>query len=568
MTYDELVDALTGKPTIKNASAVQCRTCHDGHNPFIKLGQKALDAGIVPSNWSDGFATCTSCHQIADGYHGEHNPISYPTGSFDASKIIYDTHFYPMSFSGTASSPTVAQVKTYPTYVDLTNSATIAYNSGFVKKADVESCSASCHNPHSADLTINRQWKAGAHGDPLKPAVDHVFSGKTCVRCHLGTGFANLWSTGTALISNWIRGLAADTTIPANFQGQLKTCNACHNGTNFPTSSNKELRKTGTIELVAEGGAFVNFDVNSKPVYTVTVVGTTPDMGNSATCLSCHQGREAGDSVRANIDALASASTPSEISNAKLKFINEHYLAAGATLFGGDGHKAFEYTDGLVSGGNTTNNIPVQSYVGKHPHYDYTRGVACVGCHMQNTGLTDLGGHSFMMRNDAGDINIGICINCHAGGITNLDTYRLPSNTLDYDGDGVLEGIHEELTGLKNDLTQLLASMAIYYNPDKYPYFHTVATKASQGSGTGYSNWTQSQLKAAFNLNTFVKEPGAHCHNGKYAAEILIDAIADLSGGPDPSSGTPSYALPAVSAGDYVYAGATITPQRPVPPFP
>ena len=65
---------------------------------------------------------------------------------------------------------------------------------------------------------------------------------------------------------------------------------------------------------------------------------------------------------------------------------------------------------------------------------------------------------------------------------SDFDTYRLPSNTLDYDGDGNnTEGINQELDGLKAEVIQFLASMGIFYNPDTYPYFHKVSTKASQG---------------------------------------------------------------------------------------
>jgi hypothetical protein len=555
---------------------VACESCHGGGGQHFGIGPIALTRVAADATGSGLFNTCTVCHQTADAFHGETNPLSYLTGTFDGSKIIYDEHFYPMLFSGTATSPTVTQLKTYPTYVDLANTTALdengntvnlAYNSGLVARVSDKSCTASCHNPHEADVTINKQWSHGAHGDPLKPSVDHTFS-KACIRCHLSTGFANLWTNYTTIAAG-IRGLTADPTIPVNYQGQLRTCNTCHKGTQFATSSNKQLRKTGTIDLVAEGGAFVAFDAASKPTYTVKAVATTPDMGDSATCLTCHQGREAGDSVRANIDALASATTTTQSTNAKLKFINDHYLAAGATLFGSDGHKAFEYIDGngatgLASSPNTTNLISVQTYSAAHFHAS-ALGPKCVGCHMQATGLNDLGGHSFMMDNGTA-INNAICntTTCHISSpVTDFDTYRLPSNTLDYDGDGILAGINQELDGLKAEVIQLLASKGIFYNPATYPYFHKVSTTASQTGSTGYSNWTQSQLKAAFNLNTFYKEPGAFAHNGKYAAEILIDSIADMSGGPDPSTGTPSYVIPAVNTGDYIYSAATITPQRP-----
>jgi hypothetical protein len=555
---------------------VACESCHGGGGQHFGIGPIALTRVAADATGSGQFNTCTVCHQTANGFHGETNALSYPTGSFDGSKIIYDEHFYPMQITGPSTSPTVTQLKTYPTYVDLGNTTVVdengntislAYNTGLVARNSAKSCTASCHYPHAPDVTINKQWSHGAHGDPLKPSVDHVFS-KACIRCHLSTGFANLWTNYTTIAAG-IVGYLSDKTIPVNYQGQMRTCNTCHMGVLFATASNKQLRKTGTIDLVAEGGAFVVFDASSKPTYTVKAVATTPDMGNSATCLTCHQGREAGDSVRANIDALASATTTTEATNAKLKFINDHYLAAGATLFGSDGHKAFEYIDGngatgLASSPNTTNMISVQTYSATHFHGS-AGGPKCVGCHMQDTGLIDLGGHSFMMVNAAGALNNGICnTTCHVlNPITDFDTYRDPSNTLDYDGDGILAGINQELDGLKAELIQLLASMGVFYNPDTYPYFHKVSTKAGQGSSTGYSNWTQSQLKAAFNLNTFFKEPGAFAHNGKYAAETLIDGIADLSGGPDPSIGTPSYVIPAVNSGDYIFSAATITPQRP-----
>ena len=140
-----------------------------------------------------------------------------------------------------------------------------------------------------------------------------------------------------------------------------------------------------------------------------------------------------------------------------------------------------------------------------------------------------IGDHTFRINNEGVSNAVRTCgaTGCHPG-LTTTDRV-IPYNLVDYDGDGILEGINQELDGLKTALINLFAAQGIYYNPAVYPYFHNVAT--GQSSSTGYTNWTQPQLKAAFNLNTFYKEPGAFAHNGKYAAQILIDSFTDLNGG-------------------------------------
>ena len=65
-------------------------------------------------------------------------------------------------------------------------------------------------------------------------------------------------------------------------------------------------------------------------------------------CLNCHQGRESTVSVNNLIKGLE----PDQTSE-KLRFLNIHYFAAGATLFGSEAKGAYEYEGKTYVGRNT-----------------------------------------------------------------------------------------------------------------------------------------------------------------------------------------------------------------------
>jgi hypothetical protein len=45
-----------------------------------------------------------------------------------------------------------------------------------------------------------------------------------------------------------------------------------------------------------------------------------------------------------------------------------------------------------------------------------------------------------------------------------------------------------------------------------------------------FSSWTSLLLKAAFNYQYSIKDPGAFTHNPKYIIQILIDSIEAVGG--------------------------------------
>ena len=114
---------------------------------------------------------------------------------------------------------------------------------------------------------------------------------------------------------------------------------------------------------------------------------------------------------------------------------------------------------------------------------------------------------------------------------------------MDYDGDGDLtEGIAAEMDGLREMLYQAIqaygkevAGTAIAYNPDVHPYFFIDVNEDGQSSedeaisDNRYIAWTGRLLKAAYNYQVSLKDPGAFAHGGKYIIQLMYDSIEDLN---------------------------------------
>jgi predicted CXXCH cytochrome family protein len=221
--------------------------------------------------------------------------------------------------------------------------------------------------------------------------------------------------------------------------------------------------------------------------------------GHDNLCETCHRGREA----KATVDA--------QIATGKYKFLNVHYLAAGATKLGSATHVGYEY-DG-------------KTYAGPLAH---TGGTQCTSCH------DPAGSHHTFQIEDAWG---GRCINCHADANGDPNNIRLV-HTADYDGDGnTTESLSDEIDGLAARLMGAMQAAAqLCYDGGTYPYFFkdTNGDKQCAASETvstnGFAAFTPALMKASFNYQLSRKEPGAWAHNFDYMAQLLYDGIADLGG--------------------------------------
>jgi len=330
------------------------------------------------------------------------------------------------------------------------------------------------------DVPYLAKWASSGHADKTAEAFKHWNNDDPpqvpvdCARCHSNKGFQDyIGEDGSAVGS-------VEAPAPV---GSTVECQTCHNAT------------TATLASV-----------------TFPSGVTVDDLGPEARCMTCHQGRASGDSVDAAIAEAAAATedTPSD----KLSFLNIHYYAAGATLYAGRARGGYQYAG--------------EVYDWRFRHVDGLD--TCVGCHDP---------HSLEVRTD-------LCVECHQGVATVADARNIrmmASQARDYDGDGnTAEGIYFELEGLRN---RLLAAIRAYtegegfgsicYSSPTYPYWFkdtdndgTCSTEEAAFANR-YGTWTSRLVRAAYNFQVSLKDPGAFAHNAKYIIQLLHDATANLA---------------------------------------
>lgn len=307
-----------------------------------------------------------------------------------------------------------------------------------------------------------------------------------CAKCHTSDGYKDYLGVDGSEAGK------VDAAVPAD-HAQGIVCEACHNA--------------GTISKTT----------------VMFPSGVTITAGDDVRCMECHQGRESKVSVDASIakfgenldpDVVPAAIKDDAGKDVTLGFLNVHYYAAAATLYGSMTHGGYEYD------GNT--------YDSKNTHVDGYN--SCTGCHNPHTLK----------------VKVDQCANCHEGVATvdDLKNIRMVASAKDYDGDGnVEEGMFYEIQGLQEILyaqVQKYAAdkggAAIVYSPDAYPYFFVdTNTNGTVDDGeavfpNAYKSWTPRLLKAAYNYQVSIKDPGAFAHGPKYIVELLFDSITDLGG--------------------------------------
>jgi hypothetical protein len=337
--------------------------------------------------------------------------------------------------------------------------------------------------------TQNRtKWEGSGHADhtamPFNdwndtnpPAIP-----TTCARCHSTPGYRDyLGADGTAVgvVNN-----------PAPI-GTVVECDACHND-----------QAAALTSVTFPSGLVVS------------------ELGKEARCMVCHQGRESTVSVEAKI-ATAAPANDDEV-KASLTFSNVHYFAAAASLYGRDAAGGYEYAqpNGEPADAVLTTLPQRKPYDRKFTHV--ASKDTCIECHDP---------HNLERR-------IADCATCHVNAAgqpvandNDLRDIRMAASLNDFDGDGsVTEGLYYEIAGLQGvlyaaiqDYATKVAGTAIEYKGDTYPYFMVA------GTTTRYSAWTARLLRAAYNYQFSIKDPGSFAHNGKYIVELLYDSISDLN---------------------------------------
>ncbi len=346
-----------------------------------------------------------------------------------------------------------------------------------------------CPEPVVADVPYEEAWAGSGHSDETAEAFRHWDEDDpqevptSCAKCHTPTGYQDFLGED---------GSEAGVVDAAQPISDGITCVACHN----------EAAEAHTSVVFPSG---------------VEVTG----LGGEARCMECHQGRASKTqvdealvkfNVTEDLDTVPAAITEGD-RESKLGFINVHYFAAAATLYGGQVHGGYEYDGKMYDAKN-----------------DHVEGYAtCVGCHDQ---------HSL-------EVKVEQCATCHEGvtSVEDLKNVRMVASNKDYDGDSdTTEGIASEITGMQEALYAAIQAYAtevagtgIVYSAADYPYFLAdadgdgVGDTTESGGFASYPTWTGRLLKAAYNYQVSMKDPGAFAHGNKYIIQLLFDAIEDLN---------------------------------------
>ncbi len=333
----------------------------------------------------------------------------------------------------------------------------------------------SCPEPVVENVPFQEQWANSPHNDKTAEAFNHWNEADpmevptSCARCHSTPGYLDYLGAD---------GSAPDQVDAAAPIGTTVECVACHN----------EVTLTLNSVVFPSGIDLTN-------------------LGDQARCMVCHQGRESKVSVDKAI--AANVGEDLDVVNVDLSFINIHYFAAAVTRYGTEVKGGYEY-DG-------------KTY---DPRFDHVAGYdSCNACHDMHTL----------------EIKVNDCANCHTGvaSLEDVENIRMNGSLVDYDGDGdITEPIKAELDGLREMLYQGIqayaaevSGAAIVYDPASYPYFFADANAngAFDEGEEGYTAWTGRLLRAAYNYQVSVKDPGAFAHGGKYIIELLYDSTEDLN---------------------------------------
>jgi len=547
----------------------ECSVCHSPNQRFAFDSSDNL-LKPNPDDLPNPAVTCGSCH---DGHQVADNTTTVPQR---ANAKVYFPRFRPFivnatgeqSASGSSVRASIFQangaVKSTGT---LDNTSVVGTNN----ELNVERLCASCHTKglyknsggatHQKD--IYTEWKESGHGERDAPAFaefsanptaytnpntglpyglgDHQSSypfdmaltttnvtgpattaknagqsNYACFKCHHGLG--------SLAYQDNVEGTAA---APVLFGDATVTCITCHDPHTDVTGNTKNTRKPlvmskySSTQTTFQGNVF--FDNTAVPSAT----------GNATICVFCHQGRESGFTLFKRRIATGTTVTGS--------FLNPHYLGTGAMLWARNG---YEYTDN-----STGTPVPKQyGYVSEHQETN------CNGCHMASSTTSGLGGHTWkIVSDDDSAVNSTTCnaVSCHNGRVptTNsagqMDSFydNVVATIKDYDGDGTVEGIAQEITGLENHLISLLDNNGITYNDASYPYFFI------KGTSSSFTAWTRPKLKAAFNLQYVIKglpsgpsqigQPNrtAAVHNYRYIIQLLMDSYENLYNNTSGASG-------------------------------
>jgi len=451
-----------GKVEGVDAEGASCMGCHSsGSKDFTSIFDKWKVSGHgeafkVPAETNSHFSSsCFKCHTTGT----DHDAAASNNGFDDISTSWV--------YSGANSQVWDSLVTYYP---ELVNHAAVGCESchgpgsqhssgGDVNKIAVSLADGACAQCHDDPWRYNKvaQHENSLHAEALwsssfKRTTTDNSLGSNCSRCHDGQGYVTFMKGEVFNAAN----LTEADHMPI-------TCATCHDPHgNGETAS---LRNSPAISDTLGNG------------FAYTVGGT------GQVCMNCHKAR------RDNVT----------------------YMSTSVTSTWGPHHST--QTDVLM-GQNAASFNGSEFMSGSH---QFAIENACVDCHMYataDTGTVDrdkYGGHTFKIVNpESGNANMKACASCH-GTKANLEAFEASA---DYDRDGTIEGIQDEIDGLITILRTQLPPTGV----------DSVSYSLVQSSGD------LNIKKAYWNYQLIAYDGSRGMHNTKFAVDVLNKSIAAIGG--------------------------------------
>lgn len=556
-------------------NTIKCATCHEHGGNIRQTKTRDLAGNVVtwdPNNnkVTDQFDVCTSCHTMttnAGRQIGSGNILAIANTAGLFTNVTTAAYYHNTAWYRTLPS----------THIDQAASGTTATGTvieGYVVRKSTKNPCFDCHGHEfqtntrslhpqasaavkSRPNTIYLDWAQSAHAgklltqkitaaagatDRTAAQVDAVMkAGVTdasgpgwshydwdasnraaCQRCHTSTGAANFMSNPAAYkaeanrfthLAGWARNNTTGV-VTSSGQNELLYCWGCHSN-------------AGAGKLYAPGARVETYAVATAGDTPVTI--SYPDIAGSNVCMTCHLGREVGDTIKNDNDA-----------DGVRGFVNSHYLAAAGQLFGKSG---YTYT-----GRDYTNPaFFAHDKIGSAAAPGTGTNGPCVGCHMTSPNK-----HKFTNVSTSGGVITGItsnaCVTCHTGGFA-MTAAKLVTE-------------EEEYQAALAGLNAALQTKGIFFYKDANPYFFTKpfnpaytetgactdnlpiqnwnlggtfnyvydataknCTKVGTIGTAGTAGTFKDVMGAAFNLNLLAHDPGGYAHNRFYAKRLIWDSI-------------------------------------------
>lgn len=358
---------------------------------------------------------------------------------------------------------------------------------GILHPKEVNWGADACDQCHTQSQTLNHSLHVT--GEVVGPAEADT----DCVPCHSGQGYvvANIGGKTPVYPGTTVTLVTSDNAtftmdVPANLMPEAEqpviACGACHDPHN--ATYEFQLRAFGSV--------------------TIPMTGEAVDAGISATCVECHNGRRDAAYLTDYIAGNQSRSI--------------HGNPQGLVYYGIKGYADF---GGTVTVGNSQHRTLVEE--------------GCVQCHMAPTpgraghsvdqtvpGALLLGEHSFAMSADnvtAENVNNTCNVEgCHTG----LTSYDRPAFG-DYDGDGTVEGIQDEVQGLLDVLKNAMAAA----DPDAVV---DGEVRSSDIGGDAGLIGDPIVRQALWNYWLIANDGSLGIHNTTYAVQLLQKTYFALTG--------------------------------------